>query len=676
MELRAAGFAADEPSVRQWLIDSMDGQTSFRSLNHLIASGLVALLLWDRLDSSQLLGWLGLLWIIWMLRLAVHRYPWRQGLDCESRATVSLVFCAVFGCAWAFGAWLFIDGGDAMVTAVMAVTLLGIAAGSSITLAAYPPACFAYVLPSVLGLIAVLFSQAQALGAALGVLAVYALLGDLYSSLAINRELRRNVRLSQENLALRREAESKNELLETTLHNIDQGIALFAADGALRMHNQRFFELLGIAPDAAALRALLAGGDSPREIASDSGDTLELHQRRLASGEQVCTLTDISVLKTRQHQLDRARVEAEQANAAKTRFLAAASHDLRQPIHALGLLHEALVERLGERGPASLLERIGAAIEAVNSMLGALLDISKLDAGVVEPRIQAVDLGALLARLDDEFQAVAAEGGNQLRVRASRQWLRSDALMLERILRNLIGNALRYTRGGRVLVGARRCGDSLRIEVHDSGPGIPAERREEIFLEFHQLGNPQRDRRQGLGLGLAIARRLAALLDHSLELRSTLGRGSVFSVVAPRCVVASGDVVAAKQQRPGDFLRGHRALVIDDDFDIRTAMRELLQGWGMQVSIAADAAEAGAQAAAAAPDVLVVDYRLAAGADGIAVIAELRRQLGAPTPALLLTGDTAPERLQQARDSGLPLLHKPLRPASLRIALRQLLRAT
>lgn len=369
------------------------------------------------------------------------------------------------------------------------------------------------------------------------------------------------------------------------------------------------------------------------------------------------------------------RREAEQANAAKTRFLAAASHDLRQPIHALGLLFATLADRVRDAGTAPLLEQIDGAVEAIDSMLNSLLDISKLDAGVVRPDVGAVDLATLLRRLDNEHQPIAALTGSRLRVRPAHAVVLSDPSMLVRILDNLVSNALRYTHDGRVLVGARRRGDAIRVEVYDTGPGIPAEALDDIFLEFHQLGNPERDRRKGLGLGLAIVKRLADLLGHRIEVRSTVGRGSRFAVILPLSAErphrgAAPPLAAAL----GDDLQGRRVLVLDDDASVLDAMRSLLERWGCDVVTAATPEEAEASIASTArpPDLLIVDYRLRHHASGIQTIEQLRARAGAPVPALVVTGDTAPDRLREAQESGYPLLHKPVKPAQLRSVMRHL----
>lgn len=370
------------------------------------------------------------------------------------------------------------------------------------------------------------------------------------------------------------------------------------------------------------------------------------------------------------------RRDAEQANAAKTRFLAAASHDLRQPIHALGLLFATLADRVRDERAAPVLKQIDGAVDAIDSMLNSLLDISKLDAGVVRPEIGPVDLGELLERVDNEHQPVATVTGNQLRVRPSSAVVRSDATMLQRILANLVSNALRYTVNGRVLVGARKRGGSIRIEVYDNGPGIPSHALEDIFLEFHQLGNPERDRRKGLGLGLAIVKRLADLLGHKIEVRSIVGRGSRFSVTLPLSASPRrGETHPASAAAVGADLHGKRVLVLDDDGSVLEAMRNLLEGWGCEVLTTAtpEEAEAGIAAGSRLPDMLIVDYRLRQHASGIETIGRLHQVAGHRVPALVITGDTAPDRLREAQESGYPLLHKPVKPAQLRAVVRQLI---
>ena len=378
-------------------------------------------------------------------------------------------------------------------------------------------------------------------------------------------------------------------------------------------------------------------------------------------------------------QLTAALRTAEQANAAKTRFLAAASHDLRQPIHALGLFFATLANKVRNRQTEPLIGQIEDSISAIDSMLNALLDVSKLDADVVHPNIGNVAVDALFARLRSEYQPVAFEHGNQLRFRETSAIVRSDPIMLEQILRNLVSNALRYTENGRILGAARRRGEQLRIEVYDTGPGVPEQDLQDIFLEFHQLGNPERDRQQGLGLGLAIVKRLATLLEHRIEVSSSVGKGSCFRLIVPLSQetprpVAASDVTTYRSF--GTELQDRHILVLDDDVDILKAMGQLLESWGCRVTTAPTPEQAlnELQAPNPQPDLLIADYRLRNKVSGLDTAKELQQLTAEPLPVLIITGDTAPDRLREAERSGFPLLHKPVQPAKLRSAMRHLIR--
>lgn len=373
-------------------------------------------------------------------------------------------------------------------------------------------------------------------------------------------------------------------------------------------------------------------------------------------------------------QNDELRRQAEQASAAKTRFLAAASHDLRQPLHALGLLFAALAAKTQSPETNPLLQRIRAALSSVDLMLTAILHISKLDAGIVKPVINAIDLSALFHRLDREFGSVAAQRGIRLHIRPTGLWVRSDGALLESILRNFIANALRYAGGGRVLVAARARDGTVRCEVHDTGPGIAPEKQQRIFEEFYQLDNPERNRNQGMGLGLAIARRNAALLEHPLTLRSAPGSGSCFAVSAP----LAPPPLSEPAQHPADARRptldGVTVLLVDDDPLVINAMSSLLEQWGCKVLTADTSANALKVVAAGGqrPALILADYRLTGDLTGTRVINAVRERLGQPIPAAIITGDTAPERLREANQAGFPLLHKPVPPAKLQAALQEL----
>lgn len=366
--------------------------------------------------------------------------------------------------------------------------------------------------------------------------------------------------------------------------------------------------------------------------------------------------------------------DAERANLAKSRFLAAASHDLRQPMHALGLFIADLARKQHSEESRQLIDRIAASAEAMENLLDSLLDISKLDAGVVTASPRPFALAPLFERIENDYGPVARDRGLRLRVRPTQLWVHSDPLLFERILMNLVSNALRYTLKGTVYVVARKRGDHVLIEVLDSGVGIPQEEQAAIFQEFVQLANPARDRSKGLGLGLAIVRRLADLLYHPITLRSEPGRGSIFGVMLPRAPEENQQHQPTLLDTEQEFV-GKIVAVIDDDTLAQESLVGLLRAWGCFV-VAADGPDKLMLSLAemeVEPDILVSDYRLPGHRNGLDVIAELRHRFGPGLPALLLSGDTGPETLRSATDQGIPLLHKPVRPAKLRAALAHLL---
>lgn len=374
---------------------------------------------------------------------------------------------------------------------------------------------------------------------------------------------------------------------------------------------------------------------------------------------------------------------AQAADRAKTGFLAAASHDLRQPVHALGLLLRVLDTLVRSSTPnwqqiTQVVDQSRKALKGLSHLLAALLDISRLDAGVVEIKPEPVRLQALFDQLQTEYETDAMRRGLSLRFHPTTLTVISDAVALRRILGNFISNALRYTPAGGVLIGARSRHDHACIEVWDTGPGIPDAARDTIFEEFVQLGNSERNREQGLGLGLAIVRRLAQSQGQRIEVRSVLGRGSVFKLyvaLPPGHANAWADTDIIDDLPPAGFdqptlpprlaLSDYTLLLIDDDPDVLDATAALLQTHGVSVLTAGTLDDALAHPSLQRVDVLLVDHRLPGGLTGARAIERLRAQLGRALPAVLITGDTGPHRLREATASGLPLLHKPLDPEAL-----------
>jgi signal transduction histidine kinase len=392
----------------------------------------------------------------------------------------------------------------------------------------------------------------------------------------------------------------------------------------------------------------------------------------------------VSLLRDEKRVADRARsvaeqakMEAEEANVAKSKFLAAASHDLRQPLHAMGLLIHSLEQRIQEPEQLALLVQVQHAHDAMTNLFSALLDISKLDARVIDVQVRPFRLTSVLEELNDELAPIANERGLELSFSYDDYAVSSDPLLLARILRNLIHNALVHTQAGAVRIRCSETINAVQVSVTDTGPGIPEEELTNIFAEFHQLDNSARDRSKGLGLGLAIVTRLCGLLGHDLHYESKLGEGSRFSVTVAKAPAGAvlGEMGAAFERASSlvaDDVVGS-ILVIDDERDILDAMRTLLASWSYEVVTAASVDEAlEALNGGFEPDLAICDFRLQDDRTGVDALGMISRQLGRVLPALLVSGDTAPERIKEAHDSGYSLLHKPVQPARLRNALKRL----
>jgi signal transduction histidine kinase/CheY-like chemotaxis protein len=371
-------------------------------------------------------------------------------------------------------------------------------------------------------------------------------------------------------------------------------------------------------------------------------------------------------------ELGRAKGEAEQANISKTRFLAAASHDILQPLNAARLYVTSLVERQGGGNDAQLVGNIDASLDAVEEIFGALLDISRLDTGAMKAEIVGFRIDELLRQLEVEFAPLAQAKGLELTFVPCALAVKSDRRLLRRLLQNLVSNAVKYTPSGRVLVGCRRRRGRLRIDVYDTGLGVPASKKRAIFQEFHRLDQGAKIAR-GLGLGLSIVERIARVLDHRIVVTSAVGRGSQFSVEVPLSAaipVSQHQRVARETDRVQ--LSGITVLCMDNELAILDGMETLLGGWGCRVLKAPDLETAIAVIgeSKASLDGLLVDYHLDDG-NGIQAIAELRRRFGADLTAILITADRSPHVREEARANGVQILNKPVKPAALRALLTQ-----
>ena len=518
----------------------------------------------------------------------------------------------------------------------------------------------------------------------------------------------------------------KSRLLQATLDNLAQGVSVFDADLRLVAWNDRFVDLLNLpahlmktgttffeyvrfratrgdygADSALAesmrLDAARAGRPLYLEQVLKDGTVLEVRRAPMPQGGFVTTYTDVTERRqtaealreakdgleqrvaerteelTRVNtQLRAAKAEAEEANFSKTRFLAAASHDLLQPLNAARLFVTALAERpLGDRERESVC-RIDKALTSVEGLLGALLDISKFDARAVPVTICDVQIDDILGALAEEYGPVARKAGLALRVVPSGRVVRCDPRLLSRVLRNLVSNAIRYTSEGGVLLGCRRRGDRLRIETWDTGIGIAQQHLTEIFEEFRQVGTPRPNGERSFGLGLAIVRRIARMLEAPLEVRSTPGRGSVFAIEVP----LGQDVSAGGPREPAmplitSAISGAHVLLIENEVEVIAAMRGLLEQWGCIVTAIAGERNA-AEALPHPPDVIIADYHLDEGRKGVDAIDTICAACGAAVPAMVVTAEQSPEILEGLRLRGLPVLQKPVKPARLRALLAHL----
>jgi Na+/proline symporter/signal transduction histidine kinase len=560
-------------------------------------------------------------------------------------------------------------------------------------------------------------------------------IGAASSRLVLSLLLRKRTVSTRDALKLLDDANAafhyNREILQTALDHVRQGIAVFDKDLNLVCWNRQFGEIFdlphGLTRVGIALHEILRyvaqhGAEDEKnfdaaiaervakytsevepflERFAERGLVIEVRSNHMPDGGLVTTFTDITpsvkaaealeranaTLERRVRErtkeltrlnteLERAKAEADEANVSKTRFVAAASHDILQPLNAARLYVTSLIERQrqtdNEAEDGDLVQNIDASLEAVEEIFAALLDISRLDTGAMKPEMTDFRVDELLQRLDVEFAPLAREKGLKLRFMPCALTVRSDRRLLRRLLQNFVSNAIKYTPAGSVLVGCRRRGGKLRIDVYDTGIGIPHAKRRAVFKEFHRLDQGARVAR-GVGLGLSIVERIARVLDSEVALKSVVGRGSRFSVEVPRAAAAAASPAVAAMTRTGaGRLTGTVALCIDNDRSILDGMEKLLGGWGCRVLTAADLTEALAaiDASGLEPDGLLVDYHLDGG-NGIAAIAELRRRHGRDLPAILITADRSLHVREEAQAKGVHLLHKPLKPASLRALITQ-----
>lgn len=414
----------------------------------------------------------------------------------------------------------------------------------------------------------------------------------------------------------------------------------------------------------------------PSEYMFGDGTTDVVDRWPLPDGGVIAAFRDITLAKRDQRELQKARDDASAADESKSRFLRAANHDLRQPLASLKILIDNCMSAEDDEHRADLLHAMDVSVSIMEDLLGALLNIGQLDAGKVTPRITTFQLASLLERLDVQYRHQAAEKGLQFRLVPSKFAVVSDRALLERIVSNFVSNAIRYTETGGVIVGCRRDGQGIRLEVRDSGAGIAPEHREAIFDEFFRVSSEQAKHRHSLGLGLNISKRLADVLEHSISVRSDLGQGSVFSINLPLGDVWHSDIGEPEiNERIGGEFNGLSALVLEDDENLRDALIELLERWGIIVSSLStfDDINAYFETVDEHPDIVISDYRLRGGVKGTDVVKRIRNGLGSKCPAIVVTADTNPQLIDSIRQDGFPVLIKPVSPPSLRVMMHNVL---
>jgi signal transduction histidine kinase/CheY-like chemotaxis protein len=417
------------------------------------------------------------------------------------------------------------------------------------------------------------------------------------------------------------------------------------------------------------------GADKRSQQRLADGRTIELVQQPTPEGGMVMTLRDITAGKRNEQALREAKEMAETADQGKSRFLRAANHDLRQPLATLRIL---IYNCMAEQDPEhrrDMLHTMDTAVSIMDDLLGALLQIGKLDAGQIKPRITTFQLAQLFERLRIQFSHLAAEKGLGLRFVPTRNAIVTDKALLERILSNLVANAVRYTEVGKVLVGCRLSGNNLRIEVWDTGCGIDADNLPKIFDEFFQAGPNKRARQAGLGLGLNIVMRLSGLLRHELKVRSVPGKGSVFSVAVPLGNIWHSDIGEPEiSERIGGEFMGIHVLLIEDDDTLRQATKALLERWGILVHAANSRQDACRliDEEKLRPGLIIADYSLR-GEHGTEVISTIRTRFATPVPGIVVTADTDPQVIDSIKQGGFPVLIKPVSPPRLRVLMHNLL---
>lgn len=608
-------MAPRSPTVAAELAQLLYKQMPAVLAAHLINSALVVFALWYSAERAVLLAWAAAIAVLALVRvlgwLRFRRRARANGEFAAARWTGYFTAGSLAaGVVWGSAVLLFVTPDKPASLILFSFVIGGMAAGAVTTLSSHPPAFYAYILTSVLPLVAALLALGDRTGLAMGGMVSAFVIALLVIGRNFNAVLVKAIEINTQNKHLLAEMEGEVQ----------------ARTAALTAANRRL--------------------------------EIEIEERRNA-----------------QAQVEEARAEAERANQAKSRFLAAASHDLRQPLQSLFMFASVLRHHVAGTRGSETLTHIERSLDALKGMLDSLLDVSRLDVNVIRPELAAVALQPLLDDIVDDYRRIA-EGkglvlsfGGRCEARVT-----SDPNLLARMVRNLVENAIRYTERGRVSLSARVAGDKVHVDIEDSGIGIAPDQLGRIFEEFHQVGNSERDKARGLGLGLAIVQRLSTILNHPVTVTSTLGKGSTFSIMlplAPATSAVAGLPPAATEAEDGE---GRQVVLIDDDEGVLRALGGAFEGWGYVVVMAGSEDEALSRLlpGAGPPHLIVADYRLRDGRVGTDAIRHIRERCATPVPGIVLTGETGDEFLAEAEALGATVLHKPATPQQLAGVLKRL----
>lgn len=561
------------------------GNYNLIAYSNFVVSALTVYVLYDLIENKILLGWLTCVYLGMLVRLLVKKRFIRENPLTNARlsywSNIFTLLSFISGVTWAYGAWYFVLPQHPHLVTFIAVTWIGMTAGTIGSQGSHFTGFLAYSIPCMLALSLKIFFIGSTNNQILAFFALSLTLGFIGFARSNNKTITESLRLKYENSNLINQLEDKNTKLS----------------------------------------------------------------------EQIS--------------------RAKEANQQKSQFLAASSHDLRQPLQSLTLFSEVLKNEISDKESLNTLNKMTQSISALNTLLSTLLDVSRLDAGDIKINKSNINLSLFFNRLADNFQKQANKQNIQLKFLKTNAWVYTDEVLLNRCMNNLITNALLHSNANKVLVGVKRMNGKLLLMVIDNGVGIPHSEYTNIFKEFQQLNNTERDRRKGLGLGLAIVKRTTELLEIPLKLDSRVAKGSAFSIELP---ITRKFIEVPKSKPAFHNLNSTKVLFIDDEKDIREAIEVLLSSWGATIKTAADKNDLiGQLRDGYQPDLIISDYRLPGSLTGVQLIKWLDEQYNINSPAMIITGDTDPVQINEIRDSGLKLLHKPISATKLRYAINQLL---